>query len=1324
MKLKVAFIDILGLVYDGTTLSKRGLGGSESAVILMSQELTRLGFEVTVFNNCNDKTSSEGIYDGVKYIDLTNISSHIETFDIVISSRSVIPFIPLHTNDLYSHMCSIFKCSVPHTAFSEIVNRAKHKILWMHDTFCSGDNILEELVIKNCIDEVFTLSDWHTTYVSTCNHGRLRNPEVLKRKIFVTRNGITRYHNEIDISKKDPNLFVYNASVTKGMIPLIEKIWPKVKQKIPNARLKVIGGFYKFRDDDPGDEQEQKFWQLYRDNENKNLDVEFTGIIKQSEIADILCQASYMIYPGAFPETFGISTLESLYYCTPLITTRFGALEETAIDDISYMIDYAIEPNSLYTDINHEEQVNLFVDAVTKAYHIPYLHQQKQHACRKIKDICGWDSVALQWKQHLYRLFNLHMPVNEYRDVMKINSNIHNIFGRRTMNKEEFTFPKSNSERRIIVVTPFYNAENYIEKCIRSVAAQDYDNYNHILIDDQSTDNSYTIARQTIDSLPPKLQDQFITIHNADNRGAVRNQIETIRQYVNNDDIVILLDGDDWLAYRNDIFTYINTLHHDGADFTYGSCWSLADNIPLISQEYPKAIRESKNFRDHKFNWGMPYTHLRTFRGSLLKHETDEPFTDETGQWYKAGGDNSVFYTAIENASNVVCVQEILYVYNDLNPLNDYKVNDEEQRKTANQIQRKKTMNKNELFTVVVPTMWKCPQITETMLTRLSEHSLVHQIIMFDNDPSTRPDWSILSHDKILLTKLGDEDKNYFVNPCWNKGVELSETNRVCIWNDDVEFDLNLFDKIHSELTPEKGVFGLVTGEEKFGHPLLTDGSIDFVKWNWHNNPQPGDWGDNIHGFGQLMFIRKENWIPIVDGLDIYFGDDFIFHSHLKQGLNNYLIANIRWSSPMACTSAIQEIVNGFYDREKYVYGDWALKNPVPFPISLDLKVEYDKAVNQNSDINEHLPILHSLAMNCDSITELGVASGESTRAFLYSKKKLRSYDLFINETVEQLFQKAKQLGVDCQYIIADTRTVDIEPTDLLFIDTLHNYDQVKTELTKHASKAKKYIAFHDTQSFGTRDETGTGYGIVSAIFEFLRDNPQWKIHTHRSNNNGLTVLSREDIPKKKILIGIPTNKYIETETFKSIYDLRIPNGYEVEFQYFYGYQIDQIRNLIAEWAKRYDYLFSVDSDIVLPPDTLEKMLAHNVDMVSGLYIQRIPDTHTLEVYKDNGRGGSTNIDIDEIDFSQPLHEIVGCGFGCVLIKGHLFREMEYPHFVYKSALDHKNTFSEDNYFCMKAREKGFKIYMDCTIHCEHIGSSKYIVKKLQKYSKIAPDLK
>lgn len=198
---------------------------------------------------------------------------------------------------------------------------------------------------------------------------------------------------------------------------------------------------------------------------------------------------------------------------------------------------------------------------------------------------------------------------------------------------------------------------------------------------------------------------------------------------------------------------------------------------------------------------------------------------------------------------------------------------------------------------------------------------------------------------------------------------------------------------------------------------------------------------------------------------------------------------------------------------------------------------------------------------------------------------------------------------------------------------------------------------------------------------------------------------------KKRILIAVPTNRNIEVETFKSIYDLEVPDGYETEFQFFFGYQIDQIRNLIANWGKHYDYLFSVDSDIVLPRDTLTKMLREDKDIISGLYIQRIPNTHTLEIYMPTPNGGLDNVPLEEIEH-QRIVEIGACGFGCVLIKGDVLRKMEYPHFHYQSSLNFQDTVSEDVYFCMKAKENGFSIWADTTIRCEHIGQTKYLVRE------------
>ena len=657
--MKIAFIDTLGLTYDGSTLEKRGLGGSESAVIRMAQELTKIGFHVSVYNDCISDDSIPGVYDGVDYTPVSAAVLSSIDYDVVIVSRSVKPIIE----------------DWP------IIAKAKHVCLWMHDTFCEGDDQIEYLINIGKLNEIFTLSDWHTGYVTHCDHGFRRNYDVLKNHIFMTRNGIGNMNpGWIDIREKDPNLFVFNASVTKGMIPLVKQIWPEVKRRIPDAKLKIVGGYYKFREA-AGPDQQQKDWTDLMIQYGG--DIEFTGVITQQEISDILRKASYMIYPVGFPETFGISTLEALAHNVPLITCQFGALEETAIDLASWKIKYPVEKNWAMQWLNEESQVNLFVDKVVEAYNTPYLHQQKMYACNQVKDICTWDTVALQWKQHLYHKLGEYLPVEEYHKVTKINNKVRKVFNRRFLNAEELQPVKISDEKSIAVITPVYNAEAYIEKCIRSVAAQDYTDYHMYIIDDYSTDNTVKVARETINSLPLSQRWHFTLLQNEENLGAVANHYDTIKQLIT-EQYIMLLDGDDSLVNDPTIFHMYNNLYHEGAEFTYGSCWSMADNIPLIAQEYPPEIKANKFYRSYRFNWNMPYTHLRTFKSSLVKNLTKEDLQID-GKWPRAGGDTSLFYYLIERAdpNKVVCVTDIVVNYNDANPLNDYKVNAEEQNKTA-----------------------------------------------------------------------------------------------------------------------------------------------------------------------------------------------------------------------------------------------------------------------------------------------------------------------------------------------------------------------------------------------------------------------------------------------------------------------------------------------------------------------------------------------------------------------------------------------------------------------------------------------------------------
>jgi hypothetical protein len=97
--IKIAILDCIGLDYDGTTLTKRGIGGSESAIISIAPELVKLGFEVAVFNDCISATTSPGVYNGVTYRPIAALALKDYKFDIVVSQRTVIPFTPEHLYD-------------------------------------------------------------------------------------------------------------------------------------------------------------------------------------------------------------------------------------------------------------------------------------------------------------------------------------------------------------------------------------------------------------------------------------------------------------------------------------------------------------------------------------------------------------------------------------------------------------------------------------------------------------------------------------------------------------------------------------------------------------------------------------------------------------------------------------------------------------------------------------------------------------------------------------------------------------------------------------------------------------------------------------------------------------------------------------------------------------------------------------------------------------------------------------------------------------------------------------------------------------------------
>jgi hypothetical protein len=143
----------------------------------------------------------------------------------------------------------------------------------------------------------------------------------------------------------------------------------------------------------------------------------------------------------------------------------------------------------------------------------------------------------------------------------------------------------------------------------------------------------------------------------------------------------------------------------------------------------------------------------------------------------------------------------------------------------------------------------------------------------------------------------------------------------------------------------------------------------------------------------------------------------------------------------------------------------------------------------------------------------MGVRAVVSTWAFLKSNpERLICYDILRSNNIDTAIAAAHEAGITLEFHQQDVLTTEIESTDLLFIDTLHQHDQLTQELNLHADKVRKYIILHDTSKFAYTDEvTGAKGGLWPALETFLSEHPEWQIKERYTNNNGLTIIAREE---------------------------------------------------------------------------------------------------------------------------------------------------------------------------------------------------------------------
>ena len=235
---------------------------------------------------------------------------------------------------------------------------------------------------------------------------------------------------------------------------------------------------------------------------------------------------------------------------------------------------------------------------------------------------------------------------------------------------------------RFIIFSAGYNCGKYIYNNIKSVDNQTYKNYIHIVIDDASTDN-------TFDTAMLNMGNRRFVFRNKENQKWIYNAIKYLDSFIENEeDIIITLDLDDWLSNNNVLEIINNTYEQKKCWMTY-SLFVYTSNGAISSwiRPYTEFDYMGRNYRKNLWS----FTHLRSFKAFLWDNLNKDDLKDQYGNYFKSCYDRAIFYPMLEmsSPSKIEFINQVLYVYNDLNPLQVEKINRNKQEQIKDYIDNK-----------------------------------------------------------------------------------------------------------------------------------------------------------------------------------------------------------------------------------------------------------------------------------------------------------------------------------------------------------------------------------------------------------------------------------------------------------------------------------------------------------------------------------------------------------------------------------------------------------------------------------------------------------
>ena len=203
---------------------------------------------------------------------------------------------------------------------------------------------------------------------------------------------------------------------------------------------------------------------------------------------------------------------------------------------------------------------------------------------------------------------------------------------------------------KLVIVSTFWNSEDYVADCIKSIKNQYYGEFVAYMVDDMSTDNSYNVALEAIDG-----DERFVLIKNTEKKYKTKNFIDVINNPdIDWDDVIIEIDGDDQLS-DNFVLGLINKIYTNEDIWICGSKWM--DKNGVVGN-YGKFNADKARIKSWNFS------HMRTYRAFLFRMIKEEHLMYE-GEYFKAGCDIGAGIPMLEMAGDAhfYYLDQVTYIY-------------------------------------------------------------------------------------------------------------------------------------------------------------------------------------------------------------------------------------------------------------------------------------------------------------------------------------------------------------------------------------------------------------------------------------------------------------------------------------------------------------------------------------------------------------------------------------------------------------------------------------------------------------------------------------